>query len=260
MADKSGFDSKGYLSTRFTDVNKEERIIFPLEMFHKEFSSLPPSLKILDYGTGPVIMSLISASTKASELVLAEHSANNREALRSWLADEPCAFNWTPFFEHVVHRLEGKSIQDAAAREALVRTKVKHVVNADLDGSTIIEDGFEGPYDVVSSSCCLDSCGSTRDMFKRNLQNLSALVKPGGRFMLFLSERNMEPESAVYYAGSQKHTIVSVNAAFVADLLKTIGYTDVKSSSCPGDPELLHTLQDEHLLGYMFLSGTKGKK
>ena len=257
MADKSDFDSEGYLSTRFSDVSRQERVLFPLEMFHKEFSSLPTSLKILDYGTGPVIMSLISASTKASELVLAEHSANNREALRSWLADEPGAFNWTPFFEHVVHRLEGKGIQEVAAREALVRTKVSHVVSADLDGSTIIEDGFEGPYDVVSSSGCLDSCGSTRDTFKRNLQNLSALVKPGGRIMLFLSERNMEPESAVYYIGSQKHNIVSVNAAFVADLLKTFGYTDIKSSSCSGDPKLLHTFQDNNILGYMFLSGRK---
>ena len=56
----SEFDTEDYLQTRFCDVNVQERILFPLEMFHKEFSALPGSLKILEYGTGPVVITLIS--------------------------------------------------------------------------------------------------------------------------------------------------------------------------------------------------------
>ena len=68
----------------------------------------------------------------------------------------------------------------------------------------------------------------------------------------------MEPESGVYYTGSQKHVVVS--APFVADVLRSIGYSDVKSVSCHGDPNLLHTFQDENLLGDMFVSGVKKKE
>ena len=77
--------------------------------------------------------------------------------------------------------------------------------------------------------------------------------------MLYLSERNMEPESGVYYTGSQRHVVVSLSTFFVADVLRSIGYSDIKSVSCPGDPKLLHTFQDENLLGYMFVSGVKKK-
>ena len=258
MADNGAdFDLEGYLATRFGDVNKPARVLFPLEMLHKEFSSLPDSLNILDYGTGPVIMTVISAAAKASELVLSDFNPRNLSALRAWLADEPGAFNWTPFFQHVVCDLEGKSVQEAAAREALVRNKVKSVVSANIYSSHIIEEGFEGPYDVVSSSCCLESICKTRETFKRNLQKLSALLKPGGRIILFLTERRMETESGFYYIGSQKHNIVSVNATYVADLLASMGYTEVKSSSCSGDPDLMYTFQDKNILGYMFVSGVK---
>ena len=254
---ESEFDTEDYLQTRFCDVNVQERILFPLEMFHKEFSALPGSLKILEYGTGPVVMTLISAARKASEIILAEYSSRNRDALRSWLDNEPNAFNWSPFFEHVVQNLEVNGVEEAVTREALVREKVTSVISCDIYSSPIVAEGFEGPYDVVSSSCCLESVCSTRETFKQNVKKLSALVKPGGRMMLYLSERNMEPESGVYYTGSQRHVIVSLSAPFVADVLRSIGYSSVKNISCPGDPKLLHTFQDENLLGYMFVSGVK---
>ena len=255
--DETGFNPEQYLATRCCDVNRRERVLFPLEMLHNEFSALPSSLKILDYGTGPVVMSVISAAAKACELVLSDYSASNRETLRAWLDDEPGAFNWRPFFEHVVHSLEGKDADEAASREALVRTRVKNVVHVDIDGPRIIEEGFEGQYDVVSSSCCLESSCSKREVFDQNVKKLSALIRPGGRLMLFLTERKMEPESGFYYVGSRKFDIVSVNSAYVTSLLKEIGFRDVKSSLCVGNEKLLSTFQDKNILGYMFVSGEK---
>lgn len=256
-----GFDSEQYLATRCSDVNNRERIVFPLEMLHKEFSLLPNSLKVLDYGSGPVIMTVISAAAKAADIVLADYSSSNRATLRSWLDNDPTAFNWTPFFEYVVLNLEGKNPDEVAPREAAVRDKVKNVVSADINNSLrIIEEGFEGPYDVISSSCCLESSCSKREAFESNLKKLSALLRPGGRLMLYLTERKMDRESGFYYIGSQKHAIVSVNAEYVADLLRSIGFSDVRCSTCrPTDLTLLHTFQDESILGYMFVSGEKGR-
>ena len=41
------------------------------------------------------------------------------------------------------------TVLEATSREALVREKVREVVTCDINSSTIIAEGFEGPYDVV---------------------------------------------------------------------------------------------------------------
>lgn len=252
------FDSDDYLATRFGDTNRRDRVQFPLEMFHREFSSLPDSnLKILDYGTGPSIMSIISAPVKASELILCEYSPRNRSTLRLWLESKPGAFNWRPCFEHVVCKLEGKSAEEVVAREALVREKVKNVVSGDINTSCIIEKGFEGPYDVVSSSGCLESTCTTREVFSRNVEKLCSLIKPGGHLMFFCSWRKLEPECGVYYVGSEKLHVVSVDTPYVVDLVQRIGFRDVRSSECRLQSQFQHKFQDNNLLGYMFVSGQK---
>ena len=255
--DEPEFDTDTYLQTRFCNVNMKERILFPLEMFHNEFSALPGSLKILDYGTGPVIMSLISASSKASEIIIAEYSPDNRKALRLWLDDKPEAFDWSPYFRHVVCDLEGRGDGEVGVREALVREKVKKVVSCNIYNSPFIEEGYEGPYDVVSSSCCLEAVGVTREDFKLNVKKLAAFLKPGGTILLYLTERDMKAEKGEYYIGSQKHGLVNVNSTFVEDVLRSIGFRDVKSKMCPCDTVEQQTFQDADLLGYMFVSGVK---
>ena len=253
------FNPELYLKARFgSDVNDKERILFPLEKFHEEFSVLPESLKILDYGTGPVMMSVISAAIHASEIILCEYNPKNREALRAWLDNEPSAFNWSPFFDHVVQKLEGKSLDEARERETLVRKVVKNdVISCNIYSPSIIEEGYEGPYDVVSSSCCLESSCTSRETFRHHVAKLAALVKSGGRMMLYLTERNMERENGVYLTGSTEHGIVNVSADYVADLLSSIGFSDVKKSSCRGDPAVMRTYQDDDILGFLFVSGTK---
>ena len=253
----SSFDSDGYLKARFCDLSNRERVLFPLEKFHEEFSILPGSLKILDYGSGPVIMTVISAAKNASEIILSEHNPANRAALRSWLEQKPDAFNWTPIFDHVVQSLEGKSVEEARAREALVRERVTNVISCDIYSSAIVDEGYEGPYDVVTSSCCIESCCTSWETFNKHMKKLPVLLKPGGRLMLYLTERDMEKESGVYMTGSTPHGIVNVRADYVADLLKSIGFTDIKSYSCPGDPEKMYTYQDHDILGFLFVSGTK---
>ena len=176
--------------------------------------------------------------------------------LSSWLNGTFKEFDWSPFFDHVVLNLEGKSNKDARAREALVRKVTKRIVSCDFTAFPMIENGYEGPYDVIISSCCI-SCCSTMAQFKRNLRNFSAMVKPRGTIMLFQSERRMHHESGIYYAGSTSFSLVNTSASFVAKELEGLGFTDVRGCSCPGDPKAMKSLQDGDLLGFMFVSGVK---
>ena len=82
------FDSLSYLKARFADITLRGRVPFPLECLNS-FKSLPHSLKVLDYGSGPVIMSTISAAGHASDIVLSDYSDTNREELRNGLTTTP---------------------------------------------------------------------------------------------------------------------------------------------------------------------------
>ncbi len=57
----------------------------------------------------------ISASSRASEIVLADYNKLNIEFLKKWLKD-PTIYDWSPYFKHVVENLEGRLGEEAAKR------------------------------------------------------------------------------------------------------------------------------------------------
>ena len=67
-----------------------------LRCYHETFKNLASGLRVLDYGSGPV---LLSASTKASEIVLSDYVEKNCEVLRQWLERDPASFDWLPSFK-----------------------------------------------------------------------------------------------------------------------------------------------------------------
>ena len=85
------------------------RIKHQLNFYHEAFQNIPHDVEVLEYGAGPSLMSTISSSTKASEIVLAEHVENNRMAISQWLNNDSNAFDWSSHFEYVVKELEGQT-------------------------------------------------------------------------------------------------------------------------------------------------------
>ena len=170
------FDPVAYLKVRFDTVDRlYGRVEFPLKMFHEVYSSLPVSLKILSYGAGPSIADVISAASHASEIILSDYIPENREALRKWLKNKEGAFGWSHFFDYVVQRLEGRGEDEARKREKQLRTAISNIVRCNINMNPIIEEGFEGPYDVISTSCCLTCSCETREAFRVNVAKLAAL-------------------------------------------------------------------------------------
>ena len=66
------FDPKAYLGYRFESVSEHHAAI--LNRLHQFYQTVPTGVKILDIGTGPIISYMISAASKASEIVLAEYT------------------------------------------------------------------------------------------------------------------------------------------------------------------------------------------
>ena len=64
------FSASDYLQRYYSDLSNHHFI--SLDFYHDAFQSLPSGLRILDYGTGPSVLTTISAAPKASEIVLSD--------------------------------------------------------------------------------------------------------------------------------------------------------------------------------------------
>ena len=53
----------------------------------------------LRFLTMVVDQAYISAAPKASEIILADYAEPNREYLKRWLAKDPSAQDWSPYFK-----------------------------------------------------------------------------------------------------------------------------------------------------------------
>ena len=108
------FDPTVYLKKCFNDPDDRPLSRFALENLHKFFQSYKrfqqaQPLKVLDYGCGPVIANVISAAGLHPDIILAEFTASSREVIQQWLTNPQMGWDWSRYFEYVVHTLEGKS-------------------------------------------------------------------------------------------------------------------------------------------------------
>ena len=114
---KEKFDPKLYLSTRYRTPGTPENahrdnIVKNLHNAVQKISgrlAQQDRITVLDYSCGPVICNVISAAglPQVSEIVMAEYIDKSLELLQQWLDRDPSAFDWSPYFRHVVKTLEG---------------------------------------------------------------------------------------------------------------------------------------------------------
>ena len=250
------FDPEDYLKTTYYDVNVPDKILFRLESLHRAYQLLPSFLKVLDYGAGPAIFTVISAASRASEIVLADVAEGNRKALWKWLSRDPTAFDWSPFFDHVVQKLEGKGEGEAREREERVRQVVQdRVVYCDINEDPPVQRGFEGPYDVVMDSWCLAYACARKEMYEKGIAKLAGLLKPGGTLMIFASQRN-QPGS--YMVGSTTFNSLPLNGEYISKVVQEQGMCEV-SVNLRSREETNNPLysRDPTNIGYMFITAKK---
>ena len=251
------FDADDYLKTRFYDVNVRDRILFQLDNFHEAYQHLPRPLRVLDYGTGPAILSVISAADYASEIVLSDYAKANREVLRKWLRRDTNAFDWSPYFDHVVQKLEGKGEREAREREKRLREVVKDVAYCNIHEDPPISTTCPGPYDVVSDNLCLgDACHTIED-FTSGIAKQAALLKRGGTLMCLVCDRRMNRVTGVYTVGTKQIPILNITGEYIVSILEQQGFSDIVLKKCRIDNDTTKGYQDEDFMGYAFITAKK---
>ena len=142
------------------------------------------SAKLVEVGGGPNIMPLISIAPYVSKIVFSEYAAECRKAVQLWKTGSPEAYDWSPFMQYVVSKIEKNSDPDAAkAREDLLRSKVCIVpCNILADSHSILEDeeAASTQYDIVSLNGCIEACVNSESQYSDCLAKLRNLLTPEG--------------------------------------------------------------------------------
>ena len=262
------FNPQDYLSSYYATPGTPENAIsdFSVKNVHKAFcrliseeqkvSSQSDKIRVLDYGCGPSICYTISAAgiPNVSEIVLAEYTVRNREAVQQWLDKDPSGFDWSPYFKYVVQTLEGKAEEQVTEREERMRRLVK-VVPCDITLDPPIEKGYEGPYDIVLSSLCLESSCENVDEYRAGVAKLSSLLKPGGLLLICSTEKQQEEKPSYYLVGSQYFYDLKFSYDDVVSSIKEAGlsFLSVDHLEVCVDPAIYNSPK------YMFICAEKNK-
>ena len=234
---------------------------FALKQVHElyqSYASTETKLKILDIGSGPSIAYTISAAPHAAEIVLSEYTEANRAALLQWLNNDPGAFDWTHIFKHVVVDLEGKTEEEIPIRAKLVRKVIKAVVPCDANSDPPIPPQYVNQYDIVTDFLCLVGACATTEDYVAALVRLHALLKPGGKIVLYTSERKEAPTPGSFPVGSQQFFDLRLSRDTITSSLKQAGFCDVEATLLTQqDLQLQNCPMPEDVVAFSFITARK---
>lgn len=203
------YSAKSYLRERFKapDAYRTE---WPLQCFHEFYSKYhgewdTTSARLLEFGGGPTIYGLISASGYVSEIVFSDYVEENRKAVEEWKNAGPCGYDWGPYFKYVVEKLEDdQSLGAAIRRESELRSQITSITGCNIHNPDPVDTPIPPLFDIVSIIFCLTAACTSQDDFRESLQKLGELVKPGG-FVILLDALELswvtidgEPVECVY--------------------------------------------------------------
>jgi hypothetical protein len=101
---RTAFDTSVYIAryNEIFNVNSDETglLEFRMKSLHRFWLNIKLSsttdasaIRCLEYGAGPCIHNLISASPKVDRIVFAEYLEGNRKAVKSWIAESSEAYD-----------------------------------------------------------------------------------------------------------------------------------------------------------------------
>ena len=233
---------------------------FALKQVHelyRSYASTEAKLKILDIGSGPSIAYTISAAPHAAEIVLSEYTKANRTALLQWLNKDPAAFDWTHIFKHVVVDLEGKTEEEVPIRAELVRKVIKAVVPCDANSDPPIPPQYVDQYDIVTDFLCLVGACATTEDYMAALVRLHALLKPGGKIVLYTPERKEAPTPGWFPVGSQQFFDLRLSRDTITSSLRQAGFCDVEAMLLTQQDLQLRNCPMPDLIGFSFITACK---
>ncbi|XP_006833728.1 PREDICTED: phenylethanolamine N-methyltransferase [Chrysochloris asiatica] len=174
---------------------------------------------LIDIGSGPTIYQLLSACAHFEDITMTDFLEVNRQELELWLREEPGAFNWNVYSQHVC-LIEGKG-ESWQEKECQLRARVKRVLPIDVHQSQPLGTGSLAPLpaDALVSTFCLEAVSPDLASFQQALDHITTLLRPGGHLLLIGAL-----EESWYLAGEARLMVVPVREEEVRAALLHSGY------------------------------------
>ena len=194
------FDPKGYLNFFFTstqatqdDLDRNWSFEFYKEQLFKFYTKYKSkwnnkTARLLEFGGGPSIMPLIVAAPYVSEIIFSAYLESERKEVELWKNKKESAHDWSSHFKSVVNQMERIAGDDAwREREELLRKRMSSIIGCDIfcENPLLVK---QDPFEIISTSFCLDSACTTQAEYKKGVKKLVGLLKPGGFLLLCTSE------------------------------------------------------------------------
>uniref|UniRef100_A0A9L0TMX4 Phenylethanolamine N-methyltransferase n=1 Tax=Equus caballus TaxID=9796 RepID=A0A9L0TMX4_HORSE len=185
---------------------------------------------LIDIGSGPTIYQLLSACAHFEDITMTDFLEANRQELGLWLREEPGAFDWSVYSQHVC-LIEGKG-ESWQEKERQLRARVKRVLPIDVHQSQPLGAGSLAPLpaDALVSAFCLEAVSPDLASFQRALDHITTLLRPGGHLLLIGAL-----EESWYLAGEARLAVVPVCEEEVREALEHSGYEvrDLRTYTMP---------------------------
>ena len=151
------------------------------QTYHKEWDN--STAVLLEVGGGPCIYTLITAVPYVAEIYHSDYVKACHDQVLLWKNKDPNAYDWSSYFKHVVHTLEGEASPNAVMeRQEKLRSLLKDVVPCDLKADVVVP-AVKGPVDIISSNYCLECSFDSLEEYSVALKKLYEMLAPKGFFV-----------------------------------------------------------------------------
>jgi SAM-dependent methyltransferase len=176
------FNPSEYLNKYYKTMGNE--VLGLLRFLCRAFQRIPRGSTVLDFGSGPTLISAIVASRTAREIHLSDYSPKNLAKIKAWIAGNESGFDWTGFIVACL-KLEGylePSSNQIEGRKEQIRDAVSQIVPCNIYDSPPLHTSRH--YDVIISNYCLDAITDSKVEWLESIRKLKSLLNPGGTLIL----------------------------------------------------------------------------
>lgn len=174
-------EPRAYLTKFYTEMDAGSQALM---RFYSSVYRSYQTERMLEFGGGPALYSIISAAKCANLIHFTDYNSACLAEVQLWLQSDAGMFDWMMFVREALRCESGvrrpPSKRSILQREALIRHRRWVLSRCDaFEDDPLLGSGL-GRYGIVATNFCLEGITNDRLVWKRSMAKLAALVADEG--------------------------------------------------------------------------------